>query len=307
MLVDDRPLELDESEFFDDAEDMSPGSGGAPASMQLQSAVGVQAAAAAAHHHNVADSESESDDDGIVLESECSSSEGEDQVEEELAMRIQSLQSSLEQTAPLPDHSEALGTSHSSQVGSLKSFGGVSFKGKRLFGSEGDLAASVPVRCSAPMYAARRKVAPAVDKSSSHLGTSMPISIPMMQRRGSNVDLQAAELRDAPATFVPPHMLHRQETVDVQGGLIAPPGSELGLSPSRGREKLLARNAILRSTGFIEVQHPPVIGEVLDPVKEVLGALTPSPSSGAMAVPGMRADSRATPRSSLTQLLGTSK
>lgn len=60
----------------------------------------------------------------------------------------------------------ALGTSHSSQVGSLKSFGGLSFNGKRLYGSDGDLAASMPVRggtagrFTAPMYAARRKVVP---------------------------------------------------------------------------------------------------------------------------------------------------
>jgi hypothetical protein len=42
-------------------------------------------------------------------------------------------------------------------------------------------------------------------------------------------------------------------------------------------------------------------GEVLDPVKEqLLGAV-------AVAVPAARPDARATPRSSLTQMLGTSK
>ena len=55
-----------------------------------------------------------------------------------------------------------MGTSHSSQVGSLKSFGSY-YKGKRLFGSDGDLAASMPV--TAPMHAGRRKVAPAPDKA----------------------------------------------------------------------------------------------------------------------------------------------
>lgn len=177
-------------------------------------------------------------------------------------------------------------------------------------------------------------------------GTSMPISIPMMQRRSSAADLAAAvEERVAAATFVPPHMLHRQETERFD--LVSASGGELGLSPSAKREKLLARNAILRSTGFIEVQQPPTMGElpppalcraslpaacrpplrfpwplaaawhrawhvmlvaageVLDPVKEqLLGAVA---ASGALAVPAARPDARATPRSSLTQMLGTSK
>ncbi|KAL4436911.1 hypothetical protein ABPG75_004050 [Micractinium tetrahymenae] len=311
MLMDgESPLELDESQIFEEEEeeeeDLAMSSG---QSAHLPAAV---AAEAAAH----SEGESESDDDGIVLESECSSSDAEaDDVGEELACRLASLQSSLE-NAGLMGAAEAeapLGTSHSSQVGSLKTFGGLSFKAKRLFGSEGDLAASMPVhgtRPSAPMFAARRHVVP-VDKSeASKLGTSMPISIPMMQRRKSAADLGSAgavaAVRGA-ATFVPPHMLHRQE--DEEGGPLAAelgPSLGLGLSPSASakRDKLLARNAILRSTGFIEVQQPvaAVIGEVLDPVKDQLLA-----SAQAMPVPGLRADGRSAPRSSLTQLLGTSK
>lgn len=140
-------------------------------------------------------------------------------MEQDLVIRLRSLQSSLEQSAaPLQEHgarrrrrclcvpqpplrspspaadarpspaactlppaaeSQQLGTSHSSQVGSLKSFGGGSSvaagglsmyqaKGKRLFGSSPDLAASMPVhmhRPSAPMFAAvgRRRVAPDAD------------------------------------------------------------------------------------------------------------------------------------------------
>lgn len=306
MQLEDRPLELEESELFDEEEDMRPAGG--PPSSQLHALGG-----AAGAHPNQA-GESDSDDDGIVLEleSDCSSSDAEDAVEEELASRIESLQSSLENAAPVQD--QALGTSHSSQVGSLKSFGGVSFKGKRLFGSEGDLATSMPVRSTAPMVAGRRKVAPVTNKQTCNLGTSMPISIPMMQRRSSSTDLlEAGEgaprgQRAAAATFVPPHMLHRQESAEF-GGLIPAPGAELGLSPSASakREKLLARNAILRSTGFIEVQHPPVIGEVLDPVKDQLLAGAADSAAGAVAVPAARPDPRATPRSSLTQLLGTSK
>ena len=94
----------------------------------------------------------------------------------------------------------------------------------------------------------------------------MPISIPMMQRRGSATELASAAAAAAvedklarAATFVPPHMLHRQDSDlagAAAGGLLGAEPS-LGLSPSGGakREKLLARNAILRSTGFIEVHH----------------------------------------------------
>lgn len=307
MLVDrDSALELDESELFEEE------------SAVAMSPTAPVVAAVAAEAAPLSEGESESDDDGIVLESECSSSDAEaDDVEEELACQLASLQSSLENdTGPLgaAKAEGPLGTSHSSQVGSLKTFGGLSFTAKRLFGSEGDLAASMPVHGvwpSAPMFAARRQVAP-VDNSTAacNLGTSMPISIPMMQRRSSAANLGAVEAAAAvrgASTFVPPHMLHRQE--GEEGGQLAAevgPSLGLGLSPSASakREKLLARNAILRSTGFIEVQQPAaaVIGELLDPVKDQLLA-----SAQAVPVPGLRADGRAAPRSSLTQLLGTSK
>lgn len=90
----------------------------------------------------------------------------------------------------------------------------------------------------------------------------MPISIPMMPRRGSAAALGGGE---EDAGFVPPHMLHRQES-EAEGapaGLAADP-SLGGLSPSTAakREKLLVRNAILRSTGFLEAQHSaPALGE----------------------------------------------
>ena len=91
----------------------------------------------------------------------------------------------------------------------------------------------------------------------------------MMQRRGSATELAAdvaleAKLAAAArraGTFVPPHMLHRQDS-DLAGGVGNTRGGmgaehSLGLSPSGGakREKLLARNAILRSTGFLEMHH----------------------------------------------------
>lgn len=143
----------------------------------------------------------------------------------------------------------------------------------------------------------------------------MPISIPMLHRRSSAADLMgAADLaaRIGASTFVPPHMVHRQEseeagtlTSDLMG-----PSLGLGLSPSAHtkREKLMARNAILRSTGFLEVQHTStaVLGEVMDPVKDQLlrGALG-SAMAVPVAVPGL--SGRSAPRSGLTQMLGTSK
>lgn len=70
MQLEDRPLELEESELFDEEEDMRPAGG--PPSSQLHALGG-----AAGAHPNQA-GESDSDDDGIVLEleSDCSSSGG---------------------------------------------------------------------------------------------------------------------------------------------------------------------------------------------------------------------------------------
>ncbi|KAL4430598.1 hypothetical protein ABPG77_005838 [Micractinium sp. CCAP 211/92] len=309
MLLDgDSALELEESELFEQESAMDPD--------QLTAPLAPALAAAAAEVTAQSEGDTESDEDGIVLESECSSSDAEADDVEELSYRLASLQSSFENEkgALGAAHAEApLATSHSSQVGSLKTFGGLSFTAKRLFGSEGDLAVSMPVhgmRPSLPLLAARRQVVPVDPGMSSNLGTSMPISIPMMQRRKSAADLGATEAAAAvrgASTFVPPHMLPRGD--DEEGGqppMEAGVSLGLGLSPSAGgkREKLLARNAILRSTGFIEVQQPvaAVIGEVLDPVKDQLLA-----SAQALPVPGLRADGRDAPRSSLTQLLGSSK
>lgn len=214
----------------------------------------------------------------------------------------------------------------------------------------------------------------------------MPISIPMMQRRPSGADLAAAS-RDDPAAgaggddFVPPHVLYRQESeremgASARAGVAGAEPSLGGLSPTTAakREKLLARNAILRSTGFIEVQQAAVVqqatigacglacalrqswrcrrccrgtcvaaiagadagaaaaglpsrpaahqclsclpspaaGEVLDPVKEqLLAALAASSAGGGasapLGVPAAGEGARQKARSSLSQLLGTSK
>ena len=92
----------------------------------------------------------------------------------------------------------------------------------------------------------------------------MPISIPMMQRRGSGG--LGGDSGGRGGLFVPPHVLSRQESdgrrQEELGGAASVGG--LGLSPTTAakRERLFVRNQILRSTGFLEVQHSaPVIGE----------------------------------------------
>ncbi|KAI7837252.1 hypothetical protein COHA_008938 [Chlorella ohadii] len=307
----DSPLELEESQLFGEESDVEE----APLDMSCRGGTAFAADTAAAAFSADA---SASDDDGIVLESECSSSDESEDAEQDLVDRLRSLQSSLEHTsAPLRSEEGPLGTSHSSHVGSLKSFGAglpaASSSGmdgfaayhrssKRLFGSSPNLAASVPAHMhhsggTAPMFAAgRRRVAPAADKSAAAL------------RRGSGKDL-AGDSGGRGDLFVPPHMLSRQEGEESEQAELGPAASVggLGLSPTTAakRERLLARNAILRSTGFIEVQHSAaVIGEVLDPVKDQLLSSLANAVSSPVAMPG---SGRAPPRSSLSQLLGTSK
>lgn len=95
------------------------------------------------------------------------------------------------------------------------------------------------------------------------------------------------------ATFVPPHLL------EVQTDVKAVHASSLASSPSAAirREKLIARNAILRSTGFIEVQRFAPVGEVIDAVKE---SILPHTDAG-LAIP-----KRMKQTSSLTAMLSPS-
>lgn len=124
----------------------------------------------------------------------------------------------------------------------------------------------------------------------------MPIRIPLMQRRGLSGSPTMVEGRRV--GFVPPHLIDSGAigTESLKGGV----ASSLGLSPTAAvkREKLIARNNILRSTGFIEVQQfAAPMGEVIDSVKESM-------------MPGTRppigTQRRPTGASSLTALLGTS-
>lgn len=79
------------------------------------------------------------------------------------------------------------------------------------------------------------------------LGTSAPIAIPNMSRWRPGAEKAAGRPGEAASTFIPPHQLSRQEDFTF---------SFTGASPSAAlkRERLRARNAILRSTGFLEPQ-----------------------------------------------------
>ena len=144
----------------------------------------------------------------------------------------------------------------------------------------------------------------------------MPITIPMMQRRSSSGPmLEGAGI--GAATFVPPHLIYRTTTGSEEETLLSV--SHAGGSPSNDpkRERLKARNAILRRTGFIEIQpHAAPIAELLDPVKQAAllaadasaGASPNSAAHGGLPVPpGRKALDRRLQPSSLTALLGTSK
>lgn len=78
------------------------------------------------------------------------------------------------------------------------------------------------------------------------LGTSAPIAIPAMMGRWRS-DAADGRPGEAASTFIPPHQLSKQD--DFMFSLT-------GASPSATlkRERLRARNAILRSTGFLEPQ-----------------------------------------------------
>ena len=182
----------------------------------------------------------------------------------------------------------------SSRVGSMRAFDPAA-PALKAWNSEGDLgvAASVPTGRMADYGMLGGQPS---GGDAAYLGTSMPIRIPLMQRRGlagSPASLEGG-IR---ARFVPPHLIEAPVDLDAEPGT-----TPLNLSPSAAakREKLVARNAILRSTGFIEVQSfaAPGVGEVIDAVKESVMPAVTKP---------MAMQRRPTAPSSLTALLGSSR
>lgn len=130
------------------------------------------------------------------------------------------------------------------------------------------------------------------------MGTSAPIRIPKSHRTGV-VNGSPGARKGFGADFVPPHMLedHGKDP------------SELFSPASVKREKLFARNAILRSTGFIEIkQFTAPTGEIIDAVKEsAMPEERISPlHSEPVSVPFEPGFSTKPMASSLTALLGTS-
>lgn len=228
--------------------------------------------------------------------------------------------SSMDEVTHNPDQHIALragelGTSlgGTSLIGSLKSFYPHSL-GARRTSSESNLllAASVPSRRQTPLaMPVTRSTSniPATDHEAGYyLGTSMPISIPhLQQHRGLSGTSPLFDGKKSNAAFIPPHLLESAINnvlgKDTEEDILLESSQSLNLSPSAAvkREKLMARNAILRSTGFIEVSGfaAPAVGEVIDVVKESTLA---SGAHDAGAVPIRRP----TATSSLTTMLGTS-
>jgi len=129
----------------------------------------------------------------------------------------------------------------------------------------------------------------------------MPIRIPVMHRRGLADGSPASGDKNSRG-FVPPHLLDLHADATTDAVLLS-----LKDSPSQAvkREKLKARNAILRSTGFIEVQSfaPVGVGSALDATKE--GAIGSVSGVRGVSRP-LTFERRPTAHSRLTALLSSS-
>lgn len=103
-------------------------------------------------------------------------------------------------------------------------------------------------------------------------GTSAPIAIPNMNRWRADGKGANGQPADAASTFIPPHQLSRQDDFMF---------SFTGASPSATlkRERLRTRNAILRSTGFLEPQAGRVMAVPAGVSADVAVARTPVQSS----------------------------
>jgi hypothetical protein len=139
-------------------------------------------------------------------------------------------------------------------------------------------AASPPLEIPALLSARRTAVGsmhPAAPRGPHYtrLGTSAPIAIPNLNRWRVDGKSGSGQPAEAASTFIPPHQLSKQDDFMF---------SFTGASPSATlkRERLRTRNAILRSTGFLEPQAGrgmpiPAVGAAAD----VVVARTPVQSS----------------------------
>lgn len=117
-----------------------------------------------------------------------------------------------------------------------------------------------------------------------NLGTSAPIAIPMSANRRGFAGMVTEDKRFA-STFVPPHLMEQQRTAAELSGELT--YSVVSPSASVKRERLVQRNAILRSTGFIEATtvHTSGFAETLDPIKESQIDGAGFPGEGGFALP----------------------
>ncbi|KAL6773929.1 hypothetical protein ACKKBG_A23085 [Auxenochlorella protothecoides x Auxenochlorella symbiontica] len=287
---DDRLLELEESELFDDLE-VSTNQPTPALAIPPRPSPPVRPRAALSD----ASGSSDSEDDGIVLDSD-----------EELSERwtrdeTYSLQSSAGQANMSP-------SIMSGETGAGRALQPQPVLMPSPFFVPGSLpshAAGGPgARLARHMSNVEASLAGADAASALTLGTSMPISIPMMPRPA-----KPAARGEGPR-FVPPHLLADGEGLGPETDVAELLGSSR-LSPTTSfrRDKLTTRNAIMRATGFLEVpghdMPPPVLETVIETDFQTdfltQSALVGSVPMRAMARPGPGHR----PTSSLTAMLGT--
>lgn len=189
----------------------------------------------------------------------------------------------------------------SSQVGSLKEFAPLSTA------AQGTVAASLPSKSYMSQFGRIEEKDIFKEPDAGLMGTSMPIRIPKMQRRGIIDGSPGAARKGFGADFIPPHLLDADADLQNDLGLFSP-------STSIKREKLMARNAILRSTGFIEVRSVTApSGEIFDAVKESVLAKEEERESvravptSTISIPRTTSEPAKKMASSLTALLGSLK
>lgn len=188
----------------------------------------------------------------------------------------------------------------SSQVGSLKEFAPLSTA------AQGTVAASLPSKSYMSQFGRIEEKDIFKEPDAGLMGTSMPIRIPKMQRRGIVDGSPGAARKGFGADFIPPHLLDADADLQNDLGLFSP-------STSIKREKLMARNAILRSTGFIEVRSVTApSGEIFDAVKESVLAKEEQESvravpTSTISIPRTTSEPAKKMASSLTALLGSLK
>lgn len=125
----------------------------------------------------------------------------------------------------------------------------------------------MPERCLRPSWCVGARIANNTSVVYIRLqGTSAPIRIPARAVPGRGTDAESSGEKRFASTFVPPHLIEQQQSHTITAATYS------GVSPSASlkRERLYQRNAILRSTGFIEtnpiVRHS--FAETLDTIKE---------------------------------------